>query len=39
METFFVVLVVVLIAVALIWELSLRVRLVKLVIKFFRSLR
>jgi len=39
METFFVVLVIALIVVALIWELSLRVRLVKLVIKFFRSLR
>lgn len=39
METFFVVLVLVLIAGIAIWELSLRVRLVKLVIKFFKSLR
>jgi len=39
METFFVVLLLVLIAGIAIWELSLRVRLVKLVIKFFKSLR
>ncbi len=36
METLFVIVVIALVAGLVIWELSLRIRLVKLIIKFFR---
>lgn len=39
METLLIILVIVLLAGLVIWQLSLELRVVKLVIKFFRSLR
>lgn len=36
METLFVILIIILISALVIWEVSLRVRLVKLIIKFFK---